>query len=249
MHLDVIDLKEFYDSRLGRIARRFLRRRLRAIWPDLRGERLLGLGYATPYLRPFLDEAERTFAIMPSAQGVLHWPVEGPNRTALAASDQLPLPDRAMDRILLVHELEAADHISHLLRESWRVLADSGRLVLIVPNRRGLWGRFDHTPFGAGRPFSTGQTTRLLRDTMFQPISVETALFVPPIRSRVFLSTAPLWEKIGQRFFATFGGAVIVEARKQLYAMTGVEARATRRRRALKAATGVRGAGATRDSA
>ncbi len=53
MFADVVDLREFYMTRLGQVARRMLGRRIRMMWPDLTGSRLLGLGYATPYLRPF----------------------------------------------------------------------------------------------------------------------------------------------------------------------------------------------------
>ena len=53
MYVDVVDLRDFYETRLGQVARRMIRRRIRLIWPDLRGMRLLGLGYATPYLRLF----------------------------------------------------------------------------------------------------------------------------------------------------------------------------------------------------
>ena len=40
---------------------RLLRARLREVWPNVRGETVLGLGYATPFLRPFREEAERTW--------------------------------------------------------------------------------------------------------------------------------------------------------------------------------------------
>ncbi len=49
------------------------------------------------------------------------------------------------------------------------MLAPGGRLVIVVPNRRGVWARFEHTPFGTGRPFSRGQLTELLRETNFTP--------------------------------------------------------------------------------
>ena len=59
MPLSVRELAEFYDGHLGAVTRRILLRRLRQIWPNVEGLRLLGFGYATPYLRPFLLEAER----------------------------------------------------------------------------------------------------------------------------------------------------------------------------------------------
>jgi hypothetical protein len=86
MYDDVVDLRDFYASRLGQVARRMIRRRLRLVWPDVTGMRVLGLGYATPYLRPFLAEAERVVAVMPAEQGVLPWPHEGPSRSAISRS-------------------------------------------------------------------------------------------------------------------------------------------------------------------
>ena len=38
MWSDVVDLRDFYESRLGQVARHLLRRRIRQTWPDLRGE-------------------------------------------------------------------------------------------------------------------------------------------------------------------------------------------------------------------
>src|SRR5579862_361097 len=123
MFADVVDLREFYGTRLGQVARRMVGRRIRLIWPDLTGSRLLGLGYATPYLRPFLGEAERVMALMPAAQGVLHWPSEGPNRVILGDEGELPLPDFSIDRVLLIHGLEFSEQVRPLLKEIWRVLA------------------------------------------------------------------------------------------------------------------------------
>src|SRR5277367_3513021 len=111
------------------MARRMLRRRIRLIWPDLNGMRLLALGFGTPYLRPFLGETERTIAIMPAAQGVVPWPPEGPGLVALAEESELPLPDRSVDRVLVVHCLESTENQRGMMREIWRVMADGGKLL------------------------------------------------------------------------------------------------------------------------
>ena len=170
MYTDVVDLRDFYETSLGQVATRMLRRRLRQIWPDVAGLRLIGLGYASPYLRPFLGEAERVLAFMPAAQGVLHWPKEGPNTTTLVDEAELPLQDSSIDRILLVHALECSEQVRPLLAECWRVLAGGGRLLVMVPNRRGIWARLDRTPFGAGHPYTTAQLSKLLRDAAFTPV-------------------------------------------------------------------------------
>ena len=218
MYSDVVDLRDFYETSLGQVATRMLRRRLRRIWPDVGGLRLIGLGYATPYLRPFLGEAERACAFMPAAQGVLHWPKDGPNVTALVDEAELPLQDASIDRILLVHALECSEQVRPMLAECWRVLAGGGRLLVMVPNRRGIWARLDRTPFGAGHPYTTAQLSKLLRDAAFTPVGSAAALFIPPTASRMVLSAAGAWESVGERWFTTFSGVVLIEAIKQIYA-------------------------------
>ncbi len=215
---DIIDVKDFYDSSLGLVARRMIRRRLRELWPDLRGMNVLGLGYATPYLRPFRGEAERVVAVMPVGMGVLHWPPEGPNLACIADEAELPLPDLSMDRVLLVHGLECTEQLRALLREAWRVMADGGRLLVVVPNRRSIWARADHTPFGHGHPYSLEQLRRVLREAMFTPVNSARALYVPPSRRRFILAAAAAWENIGDRWFQPLGGVAMVEAGKQIYA-------------------------------
>jgi len=132
MWTDVLDLNEFYRSTLGQMTVRLLRARLREVWPNVRGETVLGLGYATPFLRPFVEEAQRAFAFMPAPQGVTRWPREGRNLTALVDELDLPLPDRSVDRILLIHAVESTEQVRPLLREIWRVMADGGRLIVVA---------------------------------------------------------------------------------------------------------------------
>ena len=169
MFVDVVDLRNFYSQGLGIVARRFVGRGIRAHWGDLQGLRVAGIGYATPYLGLFREEAERCLALMPAAQGVIKWPSSRPALAALVEETKLPLTDAAVDRILLVHALEMADDAVALLREVWRVLSPNGRLLAVVPNRRGLWARTDTTPFGHGRPYSRAQITNILRETWFTP--------------------------------------------------------------------------------
>jgi SAM-dependent methyltransferase len=227
---DVLDFRDFYSTGLGLTARRLLRMKLRALWPKVAGERVLGFGYAVPYLGLWQGEAERAIAVMPAERGVLHWPTDGPNAAALSEETHLPLPDRSIDRVLLVHGVETSEALRAMLREIWRVMTDGGRMIVIVPNRRSLWARLERTPFAHGRPFSVGQATRLLRDSMFTPLRTEKALIMPPFRSRLMLAWAPAWDKYGARFLAFLAGAIVIEASKQVYAAHAVPARDQRRR-------------------
>jgi SAM-dependent methyltransferase len=199
------------------VARRFIGRGIRKRWDDLTGQRVLGIGYATPYLGLFREEAERCLAFMPGTQGVVKWPSMRAGLAALVDEHEMPLPDAAVDRVLLVHSLEMSQDAAALLREAWRVLASGGRLLAVVPNRRGVWARLDTTPFGHGRPYSRSQITALLRETWFTPTGWGEALYVPPIGRNWFLRTAVAWERTGATLSAPFAGVHIVEATKQVY--------------------------------
>jgi len=228
MSLDVVDLRNFYAQPLGIVARRFVGRGVRSRWNDVRGLRVVGIGYPTPYLGLFREEAERCLAFMPAAQGVVKWPSARPTLAALVEETELPLPDAAVDRVLIVHALEMSQDVVAVLREAWRVLAAGGRLLAVVPNRRGVWARLDTTPFGHGRPYSRSQITQLLRESWFPPTGWGEALYVPPIAPGWFLRSAVAWERTGAPLSAPFAGVHIVEATKQVY--RAIPARRERRR-------------------
>src|SRR5438105_8277750 len=139
MSIDVVDLRNFYAQRLGTAARRFVGRGIRARLADTRGMRVLGVGYPTPYLGLFREESERCIAFMPAAQGVLKWPTARPALATLIDEFSMPLPDAAVDRVLMVHALEMSVHPERLLREVGRVAAPRRRLIAVIPDRRGAW--------------------------------------------------------------------------------------------------------------
>ena len=138
MWLDVSHLHGIYRSPLGKLTQRLLLQRVRRNWPDLTGQRGLSIGYGVPYMRHIKDRAERTLATMPESQGVIRWPPNERNLAVLADERKLPFPDNSMDRVLLVHAIEFTEHLRPMLRETWRVLASGGRLLVVAPNRRPL---------------------------------------------------------------------------------------------------------------
>jgi hypothetical protein len=229
MHLDVVEYRKFYDSHLGHVALRMLRRRLRALWPDTKGQTILGLGYATPYLGPFRTDAARTISLMPAAQGVAPWPRGGRGLNALVEEDNLPLADNSIDRAILVHAVENTEMLRASLRQVWRVLAPSGRMIVVVPNRASLWTQFETTPFSHGRPFTRFQLDRMLTDAMFKPVAWDRALCLPPLKWRWSLRYGQVLENMGQSLWPRFAGVLIADATKEVYAALpsgGVPARA-----------------------
>lgn len=218
MWRDVVDIRDFYATGLGGVARRVLSARIGEIWPDLTGLSVLGLGYGPPYLEPLRQQGVRTLAVMPASQGALPWPA-GHGLTTLTNESELPFADLSLDRVLLIHGLEFSDQVRPMMREIWRVLADGGRLLVVVPNRRGIWARLERTPFGHGSPYTRSQLSRLLRENMFMPVGTDWALFVPPTSSKMLLRSAAAWEKAGRRWFPSFAGIQLMEASKQIYAV------------------------------
>jgi SAM-dependent methyltransferase len=222
MHLDVRDLKAFYyRSALGRAAQRVVREQLSAWWPEAKGQTVVGFGFAVPLLRPYLGQARRVIGLMPGPQGVMPWPAGQPNVAVLCEETLWPVDTGAVDKLVLMHGLETSTNPDAVLAEAYRVLGPGGRVLLVVPNRAGMWSRSDATPFGFGRPYSVGQLEAQLRGHGFAIERHTTALFQPPSRKRFWLKTGPMWERTGRTMpFALAGGVLVVEAAKQVPAPT-----------------------------
>lgn len=232
MQLDVVDLLEFYRTPLGQLAAASISGKLTNLWPDTKQDRVLGLGFPTPFLNSFLPTSERVFAFMPAGQGIFAWPRQGERSAVLVDEASLPLPDSSIDRLLMVHSLEMVNDPLATLQEAWRVLTPGGRIIVVVPSRRGMWARFDSSPFGFGRPFSKAQLQKLLRNALFSPEKWEGALYMPPSTSRIALRSSRLAESTGQRLWPAFSGVIIAEATKRLYQGLPVAAKSKGYRRA-----------------
>ncbi len=216
MHPEVTELRKFYGRPLGGMVRRLLTQRIRSRWRTTQSGAVIGFGFAVPYIGMFRSEAARVGAFMPAAQGAVVWPTSDAVLSVMLDEALFPLPDASIDFLLCVHGLEASGRPAAMLREIWRVLAPEGRVLLVVPNRRGLWARFDTTPFGHGRPYSRGQLERLLTDALFTPFEWTSALYMPPLDRQWMMRWATVFERVGARLWPAFAGVIIVEARKEL---------------------------------
>jgi SAM-dependent methyltransferase len=227
MRRDVLELRQFYASSLGRAAREMVARKVLETWGDAHGLDVLGVGYATPFLGVFAGLARRVTAAMPAQQGVELWPAGAPNLACLTAEDSLPFRNALFDRILLVHALEESPDPIALLREVWRVLAPNGRVVVVTAARNGLWANAEGTPFGHGRPYTRRQLGELMREAELEPSGWTRALYVPPIPWMA--PWAEGFEQAGSRLWPGFAGLVLMEAVKQTFAVKAKPARARAR--------------------
>lgn len=199
-------IADWYTTPPGREAARHL---AAAVRPRLTGgatARLLALGQTAPVLtRMHGLQHERVAMIV---EGATRWPLTEANRAAAADPERLPFGDALFDDALLIHALELVPRPHIVLRELWRVLAPAGRLVLVVPNRSGVWARVESVPFGRGHPYGRRGLTRLLGDAMFEVEHWGMALSAPPSPRLRWL------EGTLARFAPTLGGVHVVSACK-----------------------------------
>jgi SAM-dependent methyltransferase len=224
MRRDVLELRAFYATALGAAVRRLLARKVAEAWGDARGLDLLGLGYATPYLTPFLGLARRALAAMPGAQGVEPWPHGTANLACLAEEAGLPFPSAFFDRVLVVHGLEESDDPVAYMEEVKRVMSPAGRVIVAVAARRGLWAGSEKTPFGYGRPFTRAQLEDTVVRAGLEPTAWSRALYLPPLG--MLSGQAELLEQLGSRLFPPAAGLILMEAVKQTFAVKPKGARA-----------------------
>jgi SAM-dependent methyltransferase len=217
MRRDILELRQFYATPLGRAARAAIARRIAEAWGDGKGLDILGLGYATPYLEAFDGAGRRAVAAMPASQGVEVWPAAGPVRSCLVEELQLPFANALFDRVLVTHALEEAESPANLMREVWRVLAPSGRAIVVCANRRGVWCNAESTPLGHGAPFTRSQLEALVREAQLEPVAWSRALFAPPLQWTA--RWADGFEQAGSRLWPAFSGAILLEAVKQTFAV------------------------------
>lgn len=223
MHLDVVDLRDFYASPVGQMVARQLSPVVGSLIRADSSTRVLGFGFATPYLQ--LEGAERVIAFMPAGQGVIDWPAGSASATALVEEDSLPLPDSSIDLVVLVHALEMSERPPALMAELRRILTSGGRLIVVVPNRQGPWASTDLSPFGFGQPYSRGQLRSLFAQAGFEAETWTSGLHMAPAAWRPLLGAARWLDRIGRIVWPAFAGVIVVAAVKRTVQGVTVRAR------------------------
>lgn len=240
MRPSVVQLRQFYSSRLGRIVKKRLRQLTTSRWADHQNETIVGIGYAPPLLRVLdRNNGGHILALMPADQGAIYWPVHTDNRSLLGDELMPPFADNTLHRVLMLHAIEFVAQPEELLRVYWQMLAPGGRLLMIVPNRWGLWSHFGRSPFTRGNKFSLGQLKDMLEEAQFTLRDCGTALYSPPSTGWLWVQVSGMVEWLGRTLMPGLGGVVVVEAEKQIYAGLGIPVEAARRERWSPAAVPV----------
>lgn len=228
MNYDIIALRKFYQSELGFNTVKAIDKILKKHYSPAAKERVIGIGYPTPWLDHLSKKSERCMALMPATQGASIWPSSHKNATALVDECALPLADSCVDYVLMVHLLEHTHNESVTLEEIWRILVPSGRLIIIVPHRLSFWSNQEETPFGNGRPYSPNQLRKTLAEAHFTCHNLQEALYTIPSHSWIPETAMTKFRKL----LPLSGGVLIAEGHKKAYqpVLTANASKKTRRR-------------------
>lgn len=218
MLFDLKKLVSFYDTRLGLFAKREVSAHLTSHLEHFsKNSYLVSLGYSLPFLKKIIQKFERFNLFFPATQGCFNFSDESGNLSALVHETELPLADAVIDGLICAHCFEHTQDPHLLLKEIWRVLASSGKLLLIIPNRRGIWARFDNNPFGFGTSYSKRQIRKLLEDHNFIIESIEPALHAPPSHAGWYHTLLTPINRLFSKFSPHFSGVYLIHAKKQIF--------------------------------
>ena len=144
MIVDIVALHQFYQTPLGRVAQRFIARTAGGFHP---WRQRLSRCRSWLRLRRFCDRPWRvatgSTCLWRRVRASRIWPYGQRNLACLAEPLVLPVLDGAYERALVVHLLENVGDPDEFMHEVWRILAPGGRVVVVVPNRRGIWARVE----------------------------------------------------------------------------------------------------------
>lgn len=195
-------------------------------------------GYPFPFLpspAPYQESAHsprrRTGHILPLVPdwvGPDGLPPAAVSGATLIEPYRWPLQDVQLDRLMLAHALEFDARPDLILAESWRVLDGSGKLLVMVAHRHGLWTQAERTPFGQGQPFSRRQLRAVLAAAGFEVTALHCVVHAPPAAFRWMTGLVPTLEAVGRRLWPMLGGVLVAEADKMLYAPAGNTSRLRR---------------------
>ncbi|MBL0317913.1 MAG: methyltransferase domain-containing protein [Alphaproteobacteria bacterium] len=211
---DIMALSAFYHSHPGELVHRVL---VSYVQKFCRGHHVptVGIGYTLGVV-----EEAKAFHIIPAHMVHPEYSLStSPLRCCIADTCELPIENESLDRLVLLHALEYSNCMPEFLAECWRILEPGGKMLVVVPNRRGFWSHGDQTPFGYGHPFHPMQLSQLLNLVRFRVTGLNTALFYPPTENVILLQAAPIWEWIGKYIMPAFQGVLIMEAKKDVFAL------------------------------
>jgi len=146
--------------------------------------------------------------------------------------EDLPLASDSVDAVLLPHSLERAREPHRLLRETERILAGEGHLIVLGFHPLGIWAlrqRSGATTPWAGHYVSASRLREWLAVLGFETMMLRHYLFRPPFTRSLLVRSAFL-DRWRWRLSA---GAYMLVVRKRVFAMTPLRLKRVKPKRAF----------------
>jgi len=235
-------LSDFYAGDCGKLAAKLIGEQIAALWPDLKGMRVLAVGWPFPYLE-YLQSAAHVLVATPhftAAETALLQEKYGAAAIVSLTEDHLPFYTRSFDRILSIHGCEYSANFTDFFGKAEKLLKNDGRIIAAIPNSCGLWCGKSAAPFSGGRRVTEARITAVLENSGFAQEYHGQALAFPPLQNKKLLRWAEKWEKTGRFLMPFFCGVHICEARKHILSGAALKPE----KRAATAPAGLAGAGA-----
>jgi SAM-dependent methyltransferase len=137
-----------------------------------------------------------------------------------ALPEALPFKSHSIDNLFLLHVLEYADDPHQVLRETERVLAADGKVVLCCFNPISLWGlrrlfSWQDRPPWRGQFFSQTRLTDWLALLNFEVVEQHKIIFYPPFKQASWLRRSRFLERWGKRLWPWLGAVSVMVATKR----------------------------------
>jgi len=219
--INVTQLENFYSgTELGQTVSQSLANQINLVWPDPVGGTVVGYGFASPVLNRFIAQNERVINLIPQQLGINYWPSNQANKNVQTIESNWPLPSSGIERVVIMHGLEISNNYSNPLNECWRILAPEGQLILVVPNKIGLFSSNKAVPFNCSwksSGFTLKKVRQLLINHKFQVMDHYPALFAPLGAKGISGQLTRFFESACRSYSMNLGSVIIVVARKRIF--------------------------------
>src|SRR3990167_7897143 len=211
-------LREWFDSPLGRTLQVQEAQHLRAVLPNLYGTVAAQLGQ--------IGQLDLMDACIPPTRILLDHHAGPDGCVVRGQPEALPLDTKSADVLILPHTLDFCDDPHQVLREVSRVLRPEGHVVILGFNPMSLWGfrrliaRRPRVAPWCGKFFHLSRIKDWLALLDFETTHGTMLYYRPPLRNEGFMQRLHFLDKMGDRWWPMMAGIYLVVAKKRVVGVT-----------------------------
>ncbi len=211
-------LREWFDSPLGRTLQAQEAQHLRAVLPNLYGTVAAQLGQ--------IGQLDLMDACIAPTRILLDHHAGPDGCVVRGLPEALPLDTKSADVLILPHTLDFCDDPHQVLREVSRVLRPEGHVVILGFNPMSLWGfrrliaRRPRTAPWCGKFFRLSRIKDWLALLDFETTHGTMLYYRPPLRNEGFMHRLHFLDRMGDRWWPMMAGVYLVVAKKRVVGVT-----------------------------